>query len=374
MKFNPYDICMPELCDIVPYQAGDSAQQIEAQFGIRNALKLSSNENLLGPGDKVKAMLTHALGEINFYPDGGGDELKATLAKHYDLSAQQVTLCNGSNEALEFIARCFLSSGKNAICAEHAFAVYKTVIKLSGASAKIALPNSTTDSMPYGHNLEEMLKLVDQSTRLIFIANPNNPTGTWISHSELYRFMLALPTNIPVVIDEAYAEYVDSPDYPNSIDLLSEFDNLIITRTFSKIFGLAGLRVGYTLSSIEIAHILNAIRQPFNVNMLAQKAAKTALSDVEHIQKSREINKQGLQFLQAELKNMGIACLPSCANFVCFEAGNADAVYKGLIKKGVIVRPIANYNLPQYLRVTIGLPEHNERFLEAVKSVLAETL
>lgn len=368
--FDPFTICQAGLCDITPYQPGRTAQQIEEKFGIRNALKLASNENLLGPGERVVELLRGLTGNICFYPDGGGQALKELLAAHYKVTCSQITLGNGSNEILELIARGFLAPGKSAVYSQHAFAVYSLVTKLSGADALVASSRSVADAnMPYGCDLAAINALIEPTTAVVFIANPNNPTGTWLSASELYDFMRGVPKNTIVVMDEAYAEYVEESDYSSCIGWLAEFPNLIVTRTFSKLFALAGLRIGYALSSTAIADILNRLRQPFNVNVLAQKAAAAAISDQAHIDKSVALNREGLAVLRKGLEDMGIACLPSAANFICYEIGDAQLIYQRLLENGIIVRPIDGYHLPHHLRVTVGLPEHNERFLDAMRRV-----
>lgn len=375
-KFDPKTLCHPALLDVSAYQTGTTAKQIESRYGISDAIKLSSNENLLGPGEQVLQAMndcdwSHGDWNLNRYPDSGGQSLKKALAKRHSTTPQHITLGNGSNEVLELIARCFLAPGKNAIYSQHAFCVYPSIVRLSGADPKVAQARPGDDEkMPYGNNLEEIHRLIDAQTAVIFIANPNNPTGTWLSTSELHSFIADLPPHLVVVMDEAYAEYTDASDCADCTQWLSEFDNLIVTRTFSKLFGLAGLRIGYALSSPAIASLLNAVRQPFNANLLAQELAMIALTDTAHIEKSITTNRQGLQAVAKGLADMGIRCLPSCANFICYEAGDAKAVYQGLVKKGVIVRPIEEYNLPDYLRVTIGAPQHNQRFLAAMQEVL----
>ena len=370
--FDPFAICRPELRTIEPYQPGKTTEQIEVQFGVRDAVKLASNENLLGPSKRVAEMLAGATGDICFYPDGNGQALKDLLAAHHNVSSQQITLGNGSNEVLEFVSRAFLTPGKSAVYSEHAFAVYDLVTKLSGANSLIASPLPADDKhMPYGHDLAALSALVEENTSVIFIANPNNPTGTWLAESGLYDFIRGIPEQTIVVVDEAYAEYVVESDYLSCVKWLGEFPNLVVTRTFSKLFALAGLRIGYALSSPAIADVLNRLRQPFNVNMLAQRAAALALSDREHIDKSIAVNTGGMAVLQKGLQDMGITCLPSAANFICCEVGDAQSVYQRLLEQGVIVRPIAGYNLPNHLRVTVGLPEQNERFLNAMQRAMA---
>lgn len=370
-RFDPSSLCQPSLCDITPYQPGRTAEQIEAQFGVRNAVKLASNENLAGPGECAVRVLTEASPDAGFYPDSGGRELKRLLAKRHGVAPDQITLGNGSNEVIELVGRCFLAAGKGAVYSRHAFAVYPLVTRISGANAQVAPARAADDGMPYGHDLAAMLELAGRNTAVVFIANPNNPTGTWLTSSELHEFIRALPGHVVVVVDEAYAEYVNEAGYPDCTQWLGEFPNLVVTRTFSKLFALAGLRIGYALSSADIAGLLNRLRQPFNVNALAQKAAAAALFDRAHIDASIAANREGLALLGKGLRDIGVPCLPSVANFVCCEVGDAAAVYERLLHEGIIVRPVAEYNLPRHLRVTVGLPEHNARFLDAMKRVMA---
>lgn len=372
MKFDPKRYCAKPLLDFAPYQPGTSARDLEEKLKSDNLIKLSSNENLLGPSPQAIKAVQQFSKQVHLYPDGSGQKLKAKLAHNHQVSVDQITLGNGSNELLEFAARCFLDSRKNAVFSKHSFAVYSLVTQLAGAQAHEAPAKPASDKMPYGHDVDAMLAMVDKSTALVYIANPNNPTGTWLSESEIREFLEALPKHVVVVIDQAYAEYATHrPDYPDTSRWLKEFPNLIVTQTFSKIFALAGLRIGYALSSIDIASLFNHLRQPFNTNALAQEVAIASLDDRTHIEKSNQINQLGLQYLTQECDRLGLTHLPSAANFLCIEIGeHARATYQELLQRGIIVRPIANYQLPLHLRITIGKEEDNLRFINELSDII----
>ncbi|MCB1637222.1 MAG: histidinol-phosphate transaminase [Thiothrix sp.] len=357
-----------------PYQPGKPMNELERELGIRNSLKLASNENPLGPSPRALAAITPVLKSLELYPDGGGFRLKAALADWLGVSPAQITLGNGSNDVLDIIGRCFLDPSRGAVFSEHAFAVYPIVTQSIGAALQVAkaLPPDHPE-MPYGHDLSAMRAQVDEKTRLIFIANPNNPTGTWLTGDALRAFLQALPANVIVVVDEAYIEYVEREDVPDSLAWLDEFPNLIVTRTFSKIYGLAGLRVGYAVSSPTIANLLNRVRQPFNVNALALVAAEAALSDEAHLRRSAVNNATGLQQWFAACAGQGWGYIPTIGNFISVDTGRTAApVYQALLREGVIVRPVANYGLPRHLRITIGTEAQNARCIQALRKVLAE--
>ncbi|MCK5090921.1 MAG: aminotransferase class I/II-fold pyridoxal phosphate-dependent enzyme, partial [Gammaproteobacteria bacterium] len=293
----------------------------------------------------------------------------------HSVSPDNITLGNGSNELLELVARVFLSPDSNAVpnsvFSEHAFAVYPIVTQAVGAKAKIAKANPSSHQMPYGHDLSAIRGLIDDNTRVVFVANPNNPTGTWLASSELESFIRDVPSSVVVVIDEAYFEYVLEDEYSDSIRWIEKYPNLMVTRTFSKAYGLAGLRVGYSVTQPVLSDLLNRARQPFNVNSIAQIAALAALSDHEFINKSVSTNQNGLQQLCSAFEQLGWSYIPSVGNFICVDVGRSGAeVYEELLYKGVIVRPVANYGLPNYLRLTVGGQEENERVLKSMKDVL----
>lgn len=356
-----------------PYQPGKPIEELERELGITNILKLASNENPLGASPKALAALAHPLKALELYPDGSGYLLKDAIAKKIGLQSAQITLGNGSNDVLELIARAFLSQGRSAVMSEFAFAVYPIVTQATGAELRIAKANPPEHAeMPYGHNLVNLLAQITQTTQVVFIANPNNPTGNWLGKEELLSFLQQVPQQVIVVMDEAYTEYVDDPEFPNALAWLAEFPNLIVTRTFSKIYGLAGLRVGYAASSPEIADILNRVRQPFNVNSLALAAATAALEDDEFLQKSVAVNKAGLKQWFAACAENNWEHIPTAGNFITINLQRPAApIYQALLREGVIVRPIGGYGLPQHLRITIGTEPQNQRCITALKKVLA---
>ena len=348
-----------------PYEPGKPLEELEREYGVRDAIKLASNENPLGPSPVALAAIAPRLAELARYPDGNGFSLKKALSKKFGLAPDQITLGNGSNDVLEFIARAFVSPENDVVFSQHSFAVYPIVTQAVGATA-VVVPAKN-----WGCDLEAMADHITHRTRVVFIANPNNPTGTWHRGDELKSFVAALPAHVLCVIDEAYFEYVEAADYPNAMAWLPEFDNLVVTRTFSKIYGLAGLRIGYGVSSPAIADMLNRVRQPFNTNSLALAAAEAALADETHLEASRSLNAAGMKQLVAAFEKMGLDYIPSVGNFVAVDVGRKGAdVYEQLLHKGVIVRPVANYEMPNHLRITIGTENENRKFLEALTAVL----
>ncbi|WP_298609131.1 histidinol-phosphate transaminase [uncultured Thiothrix sp.] len=356
-----------------PYQPGKPIEELERELGITDILKLASNENPLGASPKALAALAKPLKALELYPDGSGYLLKDALANKLGLHAKQITLGNGSNDVLELIARAFLTQGRAAVCSEFAFAVYPIVTQATGAELRIAKANPPEHAeMPYGHNLQNLLEKISATTQLVFIANPNNPTGTWLGKAELLNFLQQVPQQVIVVIDEAYTEYVEDPEFPNALAWLAQFPNLIVTRTFSKIYGLAGLRVGYAASSPEIADILNRVRQPFNVNSLALAAATAALVDDAFLEQSKAVNSKGLQQWFAACAAENWDYIPTVGNFITIHLKRPAApIYDALLREGVIVRPIGGYGLPEHLRITIGTEAQNQRCITALKKVLA---
>ena len=352
-----------------PYQPGKPLDELQREYGISEAIKLASNENPLGPSEKVLTAIQNELAELSRYPDGNGFALKKALATLHAVEINQITLGNGSNDILEILTRAFVTPEHEVIFSQHAFAVYPIVTQAVGAKA-VVVPAKN-----WGHDLDAMQQAITDKTRVIFIANPNNPTGTWLEKSELATFLQSVPANVLVVLDEAYFEFADNDplakDYPNGIEWIKQHPNLIVTRTFSKAYGLAGLRVGYSVSHTQVADALNRVRQPFNVNSLALKAAEVALSDIEHLEAGIELNAKGMAQLISAFEQMNLSYIPSVGNFICVDVG-ADAmkVYDDLLYEGVIVRPVANYEMPKFLRITIGTEEENKRFINALKKVL----
>jgi len=345
---------------IQPYIPGKPVEELERELGILNSIKLASNENPVGPSPAAVEALKGSLQDLNRYPDGAGYYLKKTLAEKLNVSEDELILGNGSNELLDIAARTFMTNGDEAVMATPSFVVYGMAVKSVGGNvAQIPLRN-------YAHDLEAMAAAVTPKTRLIFIANPNNPTGTINRNDEFSRMMDRIPDDILVVVDEAYFEYVADPDYADSMRYFRSGRNILILRTFSKIFGLAGLRLGYGIAKKELLTDMNRLREPFNTNSLAQKAAIAALGDAGHLRISRETNEAGKKYLYAELSSLGIAHVPTEANFIYIPYEGSMSLYEKLLKQGVIIRPMG----PNAVRVTIGLPEENRRFIEALKAVI----
>jgi histidinol-phosphate aminotransferase len=361
------DLAAPGIPGLKPYEPGKPLDELERELGIRDPIKLASNENPLGPGLKAIDAVREILCDVARYPDGNGFALKMALADQHQVDSEYITLGNGSNEILELIARLFLVPGTQAMFSQHAFAVYPIVTQAAGAEAVI-VPVTQPD---FQTNLDGMLNKLTDKVRVIFIANPNNPTGTWIEKEQLRSFLETVPQQVVVVIDEAYFEYVDITGYGSVIDWVDEFPNLLVTRTFSKIHGLAGFRIGYSVSQPDLAELLNRIRQPFNTNLPAQVAALAALDDNLHIQHSREVNLSGMKTLESAFQDMGLHWIPSAGNFISVDFGrDARPIYDALLRKGVIVRPVANYEMPTFLRVTIGTDAENSRFIQALGQCL----
>ncbi len=355
------DQALPYIRAISPYQPGKPITQLAREMGIpgEKIIKRASNETPLGMSPKAKTALEEAVGSLERYPDDY--ELKAAVSAHTGLGMERVILGNGSNDLLDMLARVFLAPGRSTIYSQHAFAVYPLASMSVGAEL-IAVP-----ARDFGHDLTAMLAAIRQDTRLIWLANPNNPTGTFVPYPQLKVFLRAVPENVIVVLDEAYNEYIPQTERVDTKDWLKDFPNLVITRTFSKIYGLAGLRVGYALASAEVADLANRVRQPFNCNNLALAAAAAALGDREFLERSYAVNLAGMEQLTAGFKRLDFAYIPSYGNFVTFKAGDAAAVNEKLLRQGVIVRPIAGYGMPEWLRVTIGTETENARFLEALE-------
>lgn len=361
------DFAPDHIRSIAPYQPGKPISELARELGLAEAgiVKLASNENPLGISPLAKEAIQAALMDIPRYPDGNAFALKKAICDKFGVAAEQIVPGNGSNDVLELAARAFLAPGAEAIFSQHAFAVYPLVTQAVGATGV------TTPARDFGHDLQAMRAAVTDSTRLIFIANPNNPTGTWLPKADLYAFLRDLPRKVLVVLDEAYDEYLSDANKSQSIAWLSEFGNLIVTRTFSKAYGLAGMRVGFALAHPAVADMMNRVRQPFNVNSVAQAAAAAALEDDDFVRRSRELNDAGMAEVTAGLNKLGLEYIPSFGNFVSFRIAGAANVNRRLLENGVIVRPIANYEMPDWLRVSIGLPAENARFLQVLEGILA---
>lgn len=373
---TPLDLCEQApgyVRSIAPYQPGKPISELAREMGLDpgKIIKLASNENPLGLSPAARRAIERELAELGRYPDGNGFELKAALVKRYRVSLDQIVLGNGSNDVLELAAAAFLAPGRAAVYAQHAFAVYPLATKARGATG-IVVP-----ARNFGHDLDGMLKAVTPQTRMIFVANPNNPSGTFVEHAAVERFLARVPSDVVVVLDEAYNEYLPPELRFDSVQWLQAFTNLIIVRTFSKVYGLAGLRVGFGLMHPDLADLLNRVRQPFNVNNLALAAAAAALDDTAFIQQSYELNRAGLKQLEAGAAALGLRYIPSVGNFVSIEFARVDGkpqagvVFDKLLRQGVIVRPVAGYEMPDHLRVTVGTQAENEQFLAALARVLS---
>ena len=356
---------------IAPYVGGKPISEVAREFGLDETkiVKLASNENPLGMPESAKKAMAQAAEDLGRYPDSNGFELKNALAKKLNVSVEWITLGNGSNDILELTARAVAQEGDEVVFSKHAFAVYPLATQAVGGKA-IEVPATSE----YGHDLSAMLKAITAKTRLVFVANPNNPTGTFLTAAEIAAFLEKVPSHVVVVIDEAYNEFLTPEQQYDAIAWVRQYPNVIVSRSFSKAYGLAGLRIGYGIAQNNITDLLNRIRQPFNVNSLAQAAAIAALADVEFLKKCYELNRAGYLQLTRAFDQMGLKYLPSSGNFVLVKVGdtpNAGAVVNlELLKAGVIVRPVGNYGLPEWLRISIGLPQENDAFIAALKKIL----
>ena len=369
-RFEP--LAAPGVRGLAPYQPGKPAETLERELGIRDSIKLASNENPRGPGPAARAALKVSLEAVGQYPDGAGFALRTKLAERFGFEPAQVTLGNGSNDILVLLAEAFLSPGLEAVHAQYAFAVYPSAIRASGAEARVAPAHPPGAPQPLGHDVAAILAAVGPKTRMVFLANPNNPTGTWLGESEIDALLAAIPGDVLVVLDEAYHEYSAPLGVPDGTNWLAKHPNLVVTRTFSKAYGLAGLRVGYAFSHPDVADILNRIRQPFNVSVPALAAAAAALDDRAHLEATLSLNRAGIQQLRIGLAALGVGAPPSAGNFVLADFGRpAEAVNRALLQRGVIVRPVDNYGLPNHLRITTGTAAQNERLLAALGEIAA---
>ncbi len=363
---NDCTFSAPHIRAIAPYQPGKPISELARELGLREAdiIKLASNENPLGPSPLALAAAEAALHNIALYPDGAGFSLKAALSARLGVSLNQIVLGNGSNDVLDMAARAFLSPGTSAVYSHHAFAVYPIATLTVGATG-IEVP-----ALNYGHDLATMQQAIRDDTRVVWIANPNNPTGTFLPWAQIEAFLREIPPHVLVVLDEAYGEYLPLEDQFDTVAWLARFPNLLITRTFSKAYGLAGLRVGYGLGSAAVIDLLNRVRHPFNVNLVALAAAEAALDDTDFLARSEALNRAGMAQLVQGLTALDLAHVPSKGNFLLVKVGDAARVNTVLLRRGVIVRPVANYGLPEFLRVSVGLEAQNTRFLEALKASL----
>jgi len=358
---------------LAPYEPGMPIEQLQRRLGVKDAVKLASNENPLGISPRVRAALEAAARKDNLalYPDGSGHRLKQKLAKLHGIEPERITLGNGSNDILEFVARVFLGPGRAALFSRHAFAVYPIATQAQNAESLVAPALPAGHAMPYGHDLAAFERSLRPDVSVIFIANTNNPTGTWLEPAALEAFIKKVPPRVIVLLDEAYWHYQSPELRPDVRAWLDRYPNLVVARTFSKIYGLASLRVGYGLSHPAVADLMNRVRQPFNNNSLALLAGEVALDDDEFVRNSVALNSEQRSRLARELKGLGLTVLPSQANFLAVGfARDAAPIHQGLLERGIIVRPMRSYEMPEFLRVTVGTADENTRFLAALKQVL----
>jgi len=369
MKMDPCELSPSYVRSIAPYQPGKPISELARELGLKEEgiVKLASNENPRGIGPRTRAAIEAALGDIARYPDGNGHDLKLALSRRYGVDAGAIVLGNGSNDVLELVALAFLGPGRAAVYSQHCFAVYPLATQARGARG-IAIPAKN-----FGHDLEAMLAAIDDETYVVWIANPNNPTGTMLPPDELESFLKRVPERVIVVIDEAYNEYLSPELKSETVKWLRRHPNLVVTRTFSKAYGLAGLRVGYALAHLSVADIMNRVRQPFNVNSIALAAASAALDDMEFVARSFAENLQGLRQVEEGATRLGLDWIPSYGNFITVRVGKANEIFRRLLRRGVIVRPVGGgYQLPEHLRITIGTAQENERLLSALAASLKE--
>ncbi len=366
MTANIWEIAHPQLRDLVAYEPGRPIDEVARDMGLdpSDIVKLASNENPLGPSPEAIAAMQKAIAEVHLYPDGGGWDLRNAIAETFDLGMENVVLGNGSNEVIEFVFKAFLKPGKNIVVSDHAFVVYKLMATLfGGETIEVADPGFT-------HDLDGMADAITEDTVAVFITNPNNPTGTMVGQEEIDRFMVRVPGHVVVVFDEAYYEFLDTP--PDTLKYIRENRNVVVLRTFSKIQGLAGTRIGYGLACKELAEVLQKTRQPFNANLVAQSGALAGLKDVAHQQKTKALTDEGRTYFEELFKELGLEYVPSVANFVLVNVSDGDAIFAALMKKGVIVRAMRGYKLPEWIRVSVGTMDENQRFAAALREVLPQ--
>ncbi|HEY3730664.1 MAG TPA: histidinol-phosphate transaminase [Steroidobacteraceae bacterium] len=369
---HPGRLAVQSVRELAPYVPGKPISELERELGIRDIVKLASNENPHGPSPATLAAMRAALEQVWLYPDGSCHELKQALARHLEVDAACLTLGNGSNDLLMLLAEAFLTSAHSAVYSQYGFAIYPLVTRETGARLIVVPALPVTDPMPLGHDLVAMMAAITADTRLVFIANPNNPTGTWAAPTAVKALLERAPVSTLVVLDEAYFEYGHPQGTEDGVPWLAEHPNLVVLRTFSKAYGLAGVRVGYAISHPEVAEVLNRLRPAFNVNSVAQAGALAALADQAHMRASVSATRRELERVQREFRALGLWSAPTAANFVLLQLPvPALPVYEELLRHGVIVRPLGGYGLPAHLRVSIGLPADNDRLLRALPQVLS---
>jgi histidinol-phosphate aminotransferase len=352
---------------LIPYVPGKPIEEVERQLGVRNAVKLASNENPLGPSPLAIDAIRESATRVHRYPDGGGYALRNALAARYGVADSQIVLGNGSTELVELAAKAFLSGGSGAVVADPAFIMYRIAVQAMNA------PLRRVPLESYRHDLRSMASACDRGTALVYIANPNNPTGTYVGRPDMDQYFARVPDHVLTVLDEAYIDYVEAPDFRKGVDLLKEGRNVAILHTFSKIHGLAGIRIGYALAREEIASALEAVRSPFNTSVPAQAAALAALDDTGHVARSRSGNREGVRFLEEQLRKRKVDFVPTAANFLLIRTHmKGETLYENLLKLGVIVRPMAAYGYEDAIRVSVGTPDELSRFLAAFDTVMAQ--
>ncbi|MGH7906763.1 MAG: histidinol-phosphate transaminase [Candidatus Binataceae bacterium] len=361
---KPEDLVLPSVAALKPYEPGKPIEEVQRELGVE-PIKLASNENPLGPSPVAAAAVRAAADELNRYPDGSNWAVRHKIAARHNVSPDNVFMASGSVEVLNLLAFLFLRPGLNAVFPEHCFAIYPLVTAAAGGAAR---PVAAKDGFYF--DLGRVAEAIDERTRIVFLDNPNNPTGTIFKRSEWERFLERLPESVVLVADEAYFEFVRDPEYPNSLRYHDSGRMIVTTRTFSKIFGLAGLRVGYAVTRPDIVTLLNKVRQPFNVTSLGQIAVMAGMDDGEHVRRTLEVNARGMEYLETEFRRLGIRYVPSQANFILADVGDGAAAFEKLLKLGVIVRPMNGYGFPHHVRISIGLPEENRRLVEALAQVI----
>ncbi|HEY6393798.1 MAG TPA: histidinol-phosphate transaminase [Candidatus Binataceae bacterium] len=359
------DLVLPEVAAIAPYEPGKPIEEVQREFGIGEPVKLASNENPIGPSPLAVEAIKRALADLNRYPDGGSYKLRHKIASRHNVGADQIFMGSGLAEILSLIAFLFLRPGLEAVIAEHSFVIYQLAIAAAGAAAR-----SVPLKGNYEFDLDAMAAAIDDKTRIVFLGNPNNPTGTIYRRADWKRFLARVPPRVIIVADEAYFEFVRAAEYPDSMEDHDGERLLITLRTFSKIFGLAGLRVGYAVARPDIIRMLNNIRQPFNITSLGQVAVAAGMDDREHIENTLNVNAEGMKYLEAGFRRLEIPFVPSQANFLLVEVGDGRAIYDRLLRKGVIVRPMSGYGFPHHVRISVGLPEENRKLIQALEEVL----
>jgi histidinol-phosphate aminotransferase len=360
------ELVLPAVAALHPYEPGKPIEEVQRELGIGEPAKLASNENPVGPSPMAVAAIREALADLNRYPDGSSWTLRHKIAARHQVSPERIFLGSGSCEILNLLVYLFLRPGLNAVIAEHSFVIYQLAIAASGGAAKTVplRPDCVFD-------LDAMAAAIDEHTRIVFLGNPNNPTGTIYRRAQWRRFLERVPERVVIVADEAYFEFVRDAEYPDSMHDHDDRRMLVTLRTFSKIFGLAGLRVGYSVAREDITRLLNNVRQPFNITSLGQVAVEAGMDDIEHVRRTLEVNARGMEYLEREFRRLGLAFLPSQANFILVEVGDGRAVYEDLLRQGVIVRPMNGYGFPRHVRVSVGLEAENHRMIAALERTLA---